>query len=123
MEKRIPYEKALEILEKIDDSYFSEAVTSDYKLLDEVWQMLDLARSMIYNGLLTCGPEGPEGGLRPGQVVLRNSCGGCMVCDEVEVRIPEAAFEISVGWEDADEIAAALLHGLDAATRKAEREQ
>lgn len=61
MEKRIPYEKALEILEKIDDSYFSEAVTSDYKLLDEVWQMLWLAGSLFRSHLDICGPLGAPG--------------------------------------------------------------
>lgn len=61
MKKCIPYEKALEILEKIDDSYFSEAVTSDYKLLDEVWQMLWLAERLFKTHLDICGPQGEKG--------------------------------------------------------------
>ena len=61
MERCIPYEKALEILEKIDDSYFSEAVTSDYKLLDEVWQTLWLAERLFNTHLDICGPQGDKG--------------------------------------------------------------
>ena len=61
MKKYIPYEKALEILEKIDDSYFSEEVTNDYKLLDEVWQMLWLAGRLFKSHLDICGPQGEPG--------------------------------------------------------------
>ena len=70
MEKRIPYEKALEILEKIDDSYFSEAVTSDYKLLDEVWQMLWLAQRTFADKPGICGHPDPAGALgEPGEPI------------------------------------------------------
>ena len=61
MERCIPYEKALEILEKIDDSYFSEEVTDNPELLDEVWQMLWLAGRLFKSHLDICGPQGAPG--------------------------------------------------------------
>lgn len=61
MKGYISYEKALEILEKIDDSYFSEDVTDNPELLDEVWQMLWLAGSLFRSHLDICGPQGEPG--------------------------------------------------------------
>lgn len=83
MKKYIPYEKALEILEKIDDSYFSEEVTSDYKLLDEVWQMLWLAGRLFKSHLDICGPQGA-----PGPVGTDQIKGEFYMPDEVAEKAP-----------------------------------
>lgn len=63
MKGYISYEKALEILEKIDDSYFSEKVVDNDKLLNEVWEMLALANRLFQSHLDICGPEGDPGAI------------------------------------------------------------
>ena len=63
MKDYIPYEKALEILDKIDDSYFSEKVVDNDKLLNEVWEMLALANRLFQSHLDICGPEGDPGAI------------------------------------------------------------
>lgn len=63
MKGYISYEKALEILGKIDDSYFSEKVVDNDKLLNEVWEMLALANRLFQSHLDICGPEGDPGAI------------------------------------------------------------
>lgn len=63
MKGYISYEKALEILDKIDDSYFSEKVVDNDKLLNEVWEMLALANRLFQSHLDICGPEGAPGAI------------------------------------------------------------
>ena len=63
MKGYISYEKALEILGKINDSYFSEKVVDDDKLLNEVWEMLALANRLFQSHLDICGPEGDPGAI------------------------------------------------------------
>lgn len=84
VKKYIPYEKALEILEKIDDSYFSEEVTDNPELLDEVWQMLWLAGSLFKSCLDICGPQG-EPGVPVGTDQIR---GEFYMPDEVQEKAP-----------------------------------
>lgn len=63
MKGYISCEKALEILNKIDDSYFSEKVVDNDKLLNEVWEMLALANRLFQSHLYVCGPEGDPGAI------------------------------------------------------------
>lgn len=63
MKGYISYEKALEILDKIDDSYFSEKVVDNDKLLNEVWEMLALANRLFQSHLDICGTEGDPGAI------------------------------------------------------------
>lgn len=63
MKGYISCEKALEILNKIDDSYFSEKVVDNDKLLNEVWEMLALANRLFQSHLDICGPEGGPGAI------------------------------------------------------------
>lgn len=77
MKGYIPYEKALEILEKIDDSYFSEEVVDNDELLDEVWQMLWLAGRLFESHLDICGPQGDRGPVGTDAIIGQlGICGG-----------------------------------------------